>query len=104
MATDLSSQLLRIALFQEKQRQVLWTARRCGPDKSLVHRPPEHSDHCRIASQHVETGSKAIHPVNEQSKMDSRTPGQDVPRHWTRAQVTINSGHDASQHHEEVAN
>ena len=63
MATELSSQLPRIALFEEKQRQVLWTAKRRGPDKLLVHRRSERAHLCRIAGQHVETRSKAIHPM-----------------------------------------
>ena len=68
-----------------------------------MRRPSELANLRGITNQHVETRSKAIYPMDEQGKMNGRSPGQDIPGRWTLAQVTICPWHDAGQHREEAA-
>ena len=79
-ATDLGSQLPRIALFKQEQRQVFRTARRQGPGELPVHRPSERVHLRRIKSQHIKPRSNTIHPMDEQNEVNRRLPGQNVPR------------------------
>src|SRR3990167_4384339 len=88
---------------EAQQRQILWTARRRGPGTSLVHRQSERGHLGRITNQHVESGRKALHPMDKQGEMNGRFPREGVPWCRTLAQVTINPWHDASQHREKAA-